>query len=57
MCNKNKSNKDLISVVIPTFNRDYLIEKAICNVMEQTYENIEVIVVDEMAQTIILQTL
>jgi len=47
MCNKNKSNKDLISVVIPTFNRDYLIEKAICNVMEQTYENIEVIVVDD----------
>ena len=38
---------DLISVVIPTFNREKEIEKSIKSVLAQTYKNIEVIVIDD----------
>lgn len=37
----------LVSVVIPTFNRASLVCQAIDNVFQQTYSNIEVIVVDD----------
>lgn len=40
-------NKEKISVVIPTYNREKLIVQSINSVLEQTYENIEVIVVDD----------
>lgn len=39
--------KPLISVIIPNFNRENVIYDTICNVLSQTYENIEVIVVDD----------
>lgn len=38
---------DLVSVIIPTYNRNDLMKKAIVSVLNQTYENIEVIVVDD----------
>ena len=38
---------ELISVVIPTYNRAYCIENAIQSVLSQTYSNIEVIVIDD----------
>lgn len=38
---------DKISVVIPTYNRAYIIENAIQSVLSQSYENIEVIIVDD----------
>lgn len=37
----------LVSVIIPTFNREYLISNAIESVLNQTYKNIEIIVVDD----------
>lgn len=36
-----------ISVIIPTYNRANLIERSIQSVLEQTYDNLEVIVVDD----------
>ncbi len=37
----------LISVIIPTFNRKVLVQGAIYNALEQSYDNIEVIVVED----------
>jgi len=37
----------LISVVIPTYNRSTLVERAILSVDKQTYPNIELIIVDD----------
>lgn len=39
--------KSLISVIIPTLNRGHLISRAIKSVYENTYKNVEVIVVDQ----------
>ncbi|MBI9070037.1 MAG: glycosyltransferase family 2 protein [Melioribacteraceae bacterium] len=41
-------NKDiLISVVIPTYNRAFIIKKCLDSVLEQTFHNLEVLVVDD----------
>lgn len=37
----------MISVIIPTYNREKLISRAIKSVMDQTYKDIEVIVIDD----------
>lgn len=39
--------EQMISVIIPTFNRGYIIETAIRSVLSQTYEDIELIIVDD----------
>lgn len=39
--------KDMISVVIPTYNRAKTIKRAIDSVLNQTYSNIEIIIVDD----------
>lgn len=41
------SENPLVSVIIPTYNRANLIGRAIQSVLDQTYRNIEVIVVDD----------
>ena len=40
-------NQHKISVIIPTYNRGNMIERAVRSVLNQTYNNIEVIVVDD----------
>ena len=37
----------LISVVIPTFNRAYCLQRAVDSALNQSYRNVEVIVVDD----------
>lgn len=41
------SEKPLVSVIIPTYNRANLIGRAIQSVLNQTYRNIEIIIVDD----------
>lgn len=38
---------NLVSVIIPTYNRDDIVERAIRSVVNQTYNNLEIIVVDD----------
>ena len=40
-------NKPLVSVVIPTYNRADIIKRSIDSVLEQTYKNIEIVIVDD----------
>lgn len=42
-----KDWKPLVSIIIPTFNRKEIIKRAIESVIKQTYENWELIVVDD----------
>lgn len=39
--------KELVSIIITSFNRGLLLERAVKSALEQTYDNIEVIVVDD----------
>ena len=43
------NNNPLISVIIPTFNRSYCIERCINSVLTQTYQNLECIIVDNFS--------
>ncbi len=40
-------DKPLVSVIIPTYNRAVLVKRAIQSILDQTYDNFEVIVVDD----------
>lgn len=40
-------NEDLISIIIPVYNSEIYIEKAVRSVMNQTYKNIEIILIDD----------
>jgi glycosyltransferase involved in cell wall biosynthesis len=46
----NDSNFPLISIVIPTYNRANLINKAIQSILDQTYKNWELIIVDNYSE-------
>ena len=39
--------KELISVIIPLYNSEHLIKETLASVLSQTYQNIEVLVVDD----------
>lgn len=45
--NNNNSDSILFSIVIPTYNRASLIKNTIESVINQTYQNLEVIIVDD----------
>lgn len=40
-------NIPLVSVIIPVYNAEHFIEKALLSILEQTYKNLEVIVIDD----------
>ena len=44
---KNVNTKDLISVIIPSYNRFEYLQNAIDSVLQQTYSNFEIIVVND----------
>lgn len=45
---KKKENKEIkVSVIVPTYKRPHLIKKAIQNIKNQTYKNLEIIVVND----------
>lgn len=37
----------MVSVILPTYNRAFCIEKSICSVLKQTYENFELLIIDD----------
>ncbi len=39
--------KDLVSVIIPTYNRAHLIKRSAMSVLNQTYGNLELIIIDD----------
>ena len=40
-------NDNLVSVILPTYNRKHTIKKALYSVLQQTYSNLEVIIIDD----------
>ena len=47
-----QSEFPLVSVIIPTYNRPDLVKKALTSITQQTYPNIEVIVVNDAGQDV-----
>lgn len=50
------NNAPCISVIIPTHNRCEMLDKALQSVLDQTFENLEVIVIDDASSDTTLET-
>ncbi len=44
---ENNTHKPIVSVIIPTYNREHVLERAIQSVLNQTYKNYELIIIDD----------
>lgn len=42
--------QDFVSVIIPTYNRGYIIKKSIRSILNQSYKNFELIIVDDCSK-------
>lgn len=47
MMDVNASNNTLVSIILPTYKRAYVLSDAINSILNQTYTNIELIIVDD----------
>ena len=46
---QNFSQEDLVSVIMPTYNREDIIAGAIASVLKQSYQNFELLVIDDFS--------
>ena len=44
---RNKILSPLVSIIIPLYNQEYFIQKCLSSVTTQSYDNIEIIVIDD----------
>lgn len=44
---KSEDNESLVSVVLPTYNRGYILSEAIKSILNQSYKDFELIIVDD----------
>ncbi|MDH5741281.1 MAG: glycosyltransferase, partial [Nitrospira sp.] len=49
-CNRKIQSQALVSVVVPTYNRAYCLQRCVNSVLEQSYPHVEVLLVDDGSQ-------
>ena len=49
--NMNMNNESLVSIIIPTCDRGELFHKSVSSAINQTYSNIEIIIIDDNSQS------
>ncbi len=47
LCQKTKTENPIVSVIVPVFNAEAYIEKCILSIIEQSFKDIEIIIVDD----------